>query len=244
MNKRLFLSLPCWIFVGATISMLAGQAHPNGPEKRPFAERTIRVQGKTQDCTLTLAYPKPDDMVDWTTGDIYDVAKPHATTLLIHFDYKGFFWQGVFGGVTLEIKIDARKSDSPPWRDLASLLERVRIKTKERNERAKKSNDLDVKLHPNSRHDQEWMEPALSQLNGIPCVQQFVRGNKAKVAKDECYYYFPFDEDHALVLGVVLVDNSDRPGLTQSNWYPRAEGFANQLLSRVRVHVESRAIQK
>jgi hypothetical protein len=224
--------------------MFAGQAHPNGPEKRPASERTIRVQGKGQDFILSLVYPKPDDTVDWTLNGVYDVAKPHATIVLIHFDYKGFFWQGVFGGVTLELKILARKPGSIPWRDLESLLDGIRIKTNERNERAKNSNELGRKLQPASHHDQEWMEPVISQLNGVSCVKQFVRGNKVREAKDECYYYFPFEEDCALMLGVVLVDNSERPGLTQSDWRPRAEGFANELLSKARVRIESRTNQK
>lgn len=213
--------------------MLAGQAHPNGPEKRPVAERTIRIQGKTQDCVLTLAYPKPDDIVDWAPKGSYNATDPYPIPLTLVYEYRGHFWQGVFGGVTVEIKINSRKPDSPPWKDLESLLEGIRIQRVAHNH-ATKNNP------PESR--QEWMEPTLTQLNGFPCVQQYVF--KGKNPKGEWHYYFPLGEDHAVELMIWLVDNSDRPGLTQSDWRPRAEAFANRLLSTVRVRMEPKASQR
>jgi hypothetical protein len=251
MSNRLLSSIPALIFVGATMPPLAAQAHPTGPEKRPFTERTVRIQGKVMDCVLTIIYPKPDDIVDWTQNNYYDVTNNYPVPLLLDYEYRGHFWQGVFGSVTLEIKIIARKPDLPPWKDLDSLLTGIRIKTKERNEKANKSNELGKKLHPQSHRDQEWLDPLLSQVNGVPCIQQNVRGNFTKDAKDECYYTFLFEEDFALQVGIRLADNSDRPGfwgggskLTSSDWRPRAEGFAKRLLSAVKVRVESKTFQR
>lgn len=208
--------------------IFAGQAHPNGPENRPFAERTIAIQGKTRICTLTFGHPKPDDIVDWTSNGHYDATRAHATMLDLTYEYRGHFWQGVFGSVVLSMRTNVRKPDSPPWNDLQSILEGVRIQRLAHN-RATKNN------HPDGR--QEWLEPILSKLNGIPCIKQYVYwGNDPK---GEWLYYFPIDEDHVLELSIWLVDNGNRPGLTQSDWRPRAEAFANHLLSTVRVSVEA-----
>jgi hypothetical protein len=220
------------LIFGVTMSMIAGQVHPNGPEKRLFADRVIRVLGEHQDCVISLAYPKPDEIVDWTTNGIYDVRKPHATTLLLHFNYKGHFWQGVFGGVTFEIKTTNKIKNIAPISRIENVLEAVRTTTKERNERAQK------------KSGSEWMEPIITHINGTPCIQQNVRGNKARDPRDESYYYFPIDENNVLVLGMILVDNSDRPGLPQSDWHSRAEAFANQLLSKVQVRLEEKGLKK
>ncbi len=213
--------------------MFAGQAHPSGPEKRPFAERTITVQGNTKDCVLTLGYPKPDDIVDWAPKGSYSAMDPWRIPLTLVYEYRGHFWQGVFGGVLFTVKINARKEASKPWTDLESLLEGVRIQRIAHNQATKNN-------HPENR--QEWMEPVQAQLNGIPCVQQYIYwGNDPK---GYWLYYFPFEEDHALELEVRMVDNSNRPGLTQSDWRPRAEEFAKRLLSTVKVRVEPIVSQK
>ena len=233
MSKRIFQSFPCLIFVGVNMPMFAGQAHPNGPENRPFVERTIRIQDKAQDCVFSLAYPKPDDIVDWAPKGLYNAADPYPTPLTLVYQYRGYFWQGVFGGVTLELKINSRKPDQPKWEGLESLLEGVRIQRIAHNKVTKNN-------PPESR--QEWMEPVLSQLNGVQCVQQYVY--KGSNPKGEWHYYFPLGDDHAVELIMWLVDNSNRPGLTKSDWQPRAEAFANRLLSTVRIRMEAKPTQK
>lgn len=228
MSKRLISSLPCLIFFGATMPIFAGQAHPSGPENRPFSERTIAIQGMTRNCTLTFGHPKPDDIVDWTSNGRYEAFRPHATMLDLIYEYRGHFWQGVFGSVVLSMRTQVRKPDSPPWTDLQSLLEGVRIQRIAHNQ-ATKAN------HPDGR--QEWLEPVISKLNDIPCIQQYVfRGNNPK---GEWLYYFPIDENYVFELSLWFVDNSNRPGLTKSDWHPRAEVFANQLLSTVRIRVDA-----
>lgn len=225
MIKRLSSSLLLWIFLlGAPTPLLAGEAHPSGPEGRPFSERTVRIQGKTNDILLTLSFPKPDEIVDWTVDGSYNAADRFPRPLTLRFEYKGHFWQGTFGSVGLDVKIDSRKQDSTPWKDLETLLQSVRLRQIAHNQATKGEV---------SRSREELMEPFLSQLNGNPCVQQYVQIGVNP--KEEARYYFLLDDDHALEVVLLFVDNSDRPGLTKSDWRPRAVGFSNQLLSRVKV---------
>jgi hypothetical protein len=242
MTKCLFsILLSCIALLGTAMPLFASPAHPNGPEERTFTERTIRILGKKEDIVLTFAYPQPDDVVDWTQGGSYNASTPFPFPLALRFEYKGYFWQGVFGTVGFDVKINRRKPDSynkgqqetMPWRDIDALLQGIRAQAIAHNQ-ATKNERLENR--------QEWMEPYLSQLNGIPCIQQYVQlGNHPK---ERTHYYFPFEEDHALEVIIRLVDNSDRPGLTNSDWRPRAEAFANRLLSTVKVSVKPKDSQK
>ena len=230
MEDRRFPLLFRSIILGVSLPMAAGQAHPKGPEKRSFIERTIKVQGETRTCILTLAYPKPDDVVDWTKGGSFDAADPFPFPLTLRFDYDGHFWQGVFGSVGLDVSINKNKNGSPAWKDIPSLLEGIRLEQVALNK-------IDENDKPNRRQAwQEWMDPIASQLNGTPCVQQSVRVSND--SKGETIYYFPLEDNYAIEIEIIMVDNTDRPGLTQSDWRPRAEAFATSLLSTVRVHVD------
>lgn len=211
--------------------VLAGQAHPRGPENRPFAERTVIIYGDTRDCVLSLGYPQPDgDIVDWTSNGHYDAvrAKPGLPMLMFDYEYRGHFWQGDFGDVSVTIETIARKPDYPPWKDLESLLQGIRLQNVICNEVAK---------HDRSDVREERLEPFVSELNGIPCVRQYVSWGYDPQGK--WLYYFPIDEDHALILFVEFVDNKI-PGQPPSDWRPRAEAFANRLLATVQVHWKPR----
>jgi hypothetical protein len=107
------------------------------------------------------------------------------------------------------------------------LLQGIRIYANNRNE-VTKNGPFETR--------QLWRDPFLSQLNGIPCVQQYVSNGKNLNA--EWHYYFLFEDDYALEVIIQMVDNSTRPGLTQSDWRPRAEAFGTKLLSTVKVRVE------
>jgi hypothetical protein len=207
--------------------ILAGEAHPSGPEDRPFADRTLQVRGVAHDIFLSLSFPKPDDGVDRASNGFFSAASdPSPVPLMINFDYRGYFWQGVFGAVGFDVRIKRREPDAMPWKDLESLQQGIRIQSIALNQARK--ND-------NSESRQQWAEPFLSQLNGVPCVLQFVSaGNDPK---HEWRYYFQFEDDYALEIRVTMVDNSTRPGLVQSDWRPRAEAFANKLLSTVKVRI-------
>lgn len=212
------------LYFGVAIPLLAAPSHPSGPEGRTFNDRTIRIQGKEQELVVTFAYPKPDEIIDWASNGRY-VASNYSAVLSLRYDYKGYFWQGVFGRVGFDmIVVKPRPPDAVPWKDLNSLMMALRAHWIARNEATK---------NERSETRQLWMEPSLSQLNGTPCVQEHVTdGNDPN---GELHYYFLIDEDHALDIVVKMVDNSTRPGLPKSDWRPRAEVFAAKLLATVRV---------
>lgn len=203
--------------------LFGGQAHPKGPEGRPFAERTITIHGRTQDCVLTLSYPQPDDIADRVQNGYY-VKDKWDSPFGLEYNYRGHFWQGDFGTLDFSLIIECRVQDSPPWKDMESLLKGIPLQHAAHNQKQKN-------YPPKDR--QEWMEPSLSQLNGIPCVQQYVyRGFDPK---GEWLYYFPIDEDHVLVLSFWFVPNRIPGQSAESDWRPRAEALANQILATVRV---------
>jgi hypothetical protein len=230
MRFHSFLLL-CWILCfGATMPVFAGPAHPSGPEGRPFIERTIRIQGKTQNVFLSLAHPKTDPIgttngtLDFAPDGFIDAATNRPRFLMLRFSYQGFFWQGVFGSVGLDVVIRTRKPDTASWKTLDDLMQWRRSTQLESNEASK---------NESSKSRQEYSDPVISELNGTPCVQQYLSHGEEKNA--ESRHYFPIDEDHAVEVTIKLVDNSDRPGLTESDWRPCAEAFAAKLLATVRV---------
>ena len=223
MNRPFYVMWCLAIYFGVVMPLFAAQAHPSGPEGRAFSDRTILIQGKEQELVVTFAYPKPDEIVDWAPNGRY-VASNYSAVLSLTFDYKGHFWQGIFGQIGFDMIVKPRPPDAVPWKDLNSLMMALRAHWIARNEATKTER---------SETRQLWMEPFLSQLNGIPCVQEHVTaGNDPK---GELHYYFLIDEDHALDIVVKMVDNSTRPGLPESDWRPRAEAFANKLLATVHI---------
>jgi len=204
--------------------LLASGAHPRGPQDLDFSERVLIINGKDKGISLTLAFPKPDEIVDWTVGGEVDANETFSRALTLRFRYKGYFWQGVFGTVGLDVNIKSRKGELEPWKNFNNLLDSVSLNQRVRNQ---------ATFNENSKSRREWKDPFLSQLNGTKCVQQYVQVGYQ--AKDEIHYYFLLDDDHALEIVFLLVDNSDRPGLGPSDWRPRAEEFLNRLLSEIKV---------
>jgi len=204
--------------------LFASEAHPNGPKEEGFVERTIRIQGAKNYMDVTLAYPTPNDIADHVNNGKHSVAKENPTFLLLDFAYQGYFWQGVFGRVGLDLRVYKRKSWRAPWTNWESLYQTLLLVQREQNVRAKED-------HSKSR--ELLNEPFMSQLNGVTCIQQNVTiGTKEN---EQRRFYFLLDEDNAVMIDLQLVDNSDRPDLTKSDWRPRAESFANRLLSTVKV---------
>lgn len=228
MTTRLFYTILCGILYWGTIMpVFAGLVHPSGPEERPFTERNIRILGTKQDALVTLAYPKPEEFVDHTSGGKYSVSSSPSSVLYLWYEYRGYFWQGKYGTVILDIKFINRKVDAEPIKELNALLQAVRTRSNMRNERTK--GDLgDTR--------QVWSEPFVSQLNGVPCVQQYV--DWGKNMKGDGLYYIPFEDNQALEIQISISDNSDTPGKPPSDWRTRAEAFANRLLSSVKVQLE------
>lgn len=213
--------------VGALLPAFAGPAHPSGPEDKPFTERTIRLQGRENYALITLAYPTPDVFVDWVVNGNYYASNPHGWPLSVDFEYQGYFWQGVFGSVTFDVIIEARNPESPPWVDVETLREWIRNRGDARNQKNKGA-PADVLT--------QYLNPFVAQLNGIPCIAEDVHWGYDKTA--ERNYYFPFDENHAIRIGLRMVDNSNRPGMPESDWRERAQVFGARLLSTVRVLVK------
>ncbi|WP_395010974.1 hypothetical protein [Undibacterium sp.] len=224
---RSYLQL-CFSIISLVITMplFASQAHPNGPKEEGFVERTIRIQGAKNHIDVTLAYPQFGDFVDHVKYGKHSVTEKNPTFLLLDFPYTGYFWQGVFGRVGLDLDVYKRKSREDPWTNWESLFQTILLVQREQNVKAQENTS-------NSEFRELWNEPFMSELNGVTCIQQNVtvwtRENEKR------FFYFLLDEDNAVKIELQLVDNSDRPGLTKSDWRPRAESFANRLLSTVKV---------
>ncbi|MFM7697454.1 MAG: hypothetical protein ACKO5X_02325, partial [Limnohabitans sp.] len=123
--------------------------------------------------------------------------------------------------------IEARNPESPPWVDVEQLRKWIHNRGKERNQKNKGA-PADVL--------RQYMNPFVTQLNGISCIEEDVHWGYDKTA--ERNYYFPFDENHAIRIGLRMVNNSNRPGMPDSDWRERAEAFGQRLLSTVKVLVK------
>lgn len=212
--------------------LLAGPAHPKGPEGRSLVERTLRIHGVTKDCVLTLAYPKSDEpSLARVAGQDYWAFMPDARNdlplLILNYDFQGHFWQGVFGSTSFEVGIAQRNREAAPWSNLESLQEHL-------DKQGLGYNLRQMKNPPTTRGERQKTETV--ELNGTRWViQREISGGDP----DLFYYYFPFEEDYALKIRIWHVDNSHRPGLPHSDWRPRSETFAKQLLATVKVRIEA-----
>jgi len=220
-------------FVGAVVASDANVAHPRGPEGSAWSERSIMFKGDTRNIRLTLAYPKPDDVVDWAPANVFDtvaVTRREDTALSLAFLYNGYFWQGYFGKVRLAAAIRKRQFGTASWKDIDSFL----------NQEIRSGIHLSAVSPSDELRESEevWMQPFISQLNGTPCVQQYVY--KGKIPKAITYYSIPFEDNYVLQIELSLLDNSTRPGLPPSDWLPRARVLSDQLISRVKIEVESK----
>jgi len=221
----------CCLLLGASMPLFAGKAHPKGPEGRPFTEHSMTFRGDGKNCVLTLSYPKPDDIGDRVHGS-YQV-DGFDSPFALFYNYRGHFWQGEFGSLAIGLYIIPRPAKSPPWKDIDSLLKGIQMKRTSDNKETSGNS-------PEAR--QEWMEPFLSQINGIPCVQQYVyRGFDPK---GEWLYIFPIDENHALEISFHFIRNRIPGQPDKSDWRPRAEELAKRILATVKVHGEKTAPPK
>jgi len=206
----------------------ADPVHPKGPEGRPFKERTIEFQGGGHRAVLTLAYPDPDEIVDWVSDGNFDVYGQYRPPLGLNFNFTGHFWQGIFGRVGLDVDLLRNKPGEPDWNSLSDLLVALREKQAHANYLSK--GDTSV-----SRETR--LDPVMTELNGIPCIQENIGiGN---YPNEKLRYYFLFNKDRAVELVFSLIDNSDRPDLPESDWRQRAEALRSKLLVTVRFHTES-----
>lgn len=220
-KRRHTLGLIATALAGNSMPTIAGVANPRGPEGRPVIDRSIRFVGKASEVRIRIAYPTPDDVIDRSANDSHQITPQSLVPLLLRYEYNGFFWQGRFGTVKLLIEFEKRKPGLPPWNGYDQLLAWVTAFAQDWNSKP---------------GDAIWDAPRKIEVNGVPCIllSGRIEGRPDEVRR----YYFPFEEDYALLLRLDLVDNSDRPGLTKSNWRPRAESFREQLLSTVRVEVK------
>jgi len=208
--------------------IFAAPSHPDGPDDRAFKERTIRFHGKDRSAFLVFSSPEPDITVDWVSEGEIAIPGTHPALLMLTFNYTGYFWQGVFGKVGFDVNIHSRKDSLPPWIDMNALLESIRTHQISRNE---------ITKNDSPKNRQELLTPVLSDLNGTPCIRQYVKNGVNPAG--EVRYFFLFDQDHVIEIVSSLVDNSERPGLPQSDWRPRAETFSARLLATVKLRIEA-----
>ena len=206
--------------------------HPKGPEDKRFHERSIEFRGEGRRATMTLAYPEPDEIVDWVRDGVFDVYGPYRPPLTLNFNFSGRFWQGVFGRVGLDIDLLRKKLGTPEWNDLPDLLSALRIQQAQAN---------GITMNDTSNSRQKWLAPEMIVLNGIPCIREsVVVGNNPG---GTIRYYLLFDKNIAIELDFSLIDNSDREGLPKSDWRPRAEQFLTRLVSTITFRLEGSASQ-
>lgn len=217
--------------------LVAGGVHPKGPEDRPETTRVFQIVGSHSILHLTMTFPelRPDGSLDeeWvldrTIRDRFNAWEPgifpHVFTA--RFPYVGRFWQGVFGSVGFSIRIWRKDERCKEWSTLQSLHEYRVQETLEGNQKQMLNNPSERYLRSN---------PEISTLNGFSYVYQ--TQNAGSHLKDTQYMYFLFESDCHVELELNLVDNSNRPGLTKSDWRPRAEAVMTDILRSVKVRVE------
>ncbi|MCA3061204.1 MAG: hypothetical protein ING60_15440 [Rhodocyclaceae bacterium] len=208
----------------------AGVANPSGPEGRPVTERTFRIVGNTHDALVSLAYPTPTDITDHVVDGKYTLVSDIQSALSLRFEYQGFFWQGRFGTVSVLVSRKKRQAAMPPWADLGAVVAWLK-------KDADAHNLSQTQMFLGQLENRMvWTEPLITTLNGIPCIRQEIRRGNNR-ANDSWVYYFLVDQDNLVEVDLRTTDNSDRPGLAKSNWYPRAVAFREKLLSTIKVNV-------
>jgi len=240
MKSNTYVMLLFVYILGVAMPSFAGVANPRGPEGRPVTERTFRIVGNTHDALVTLAYPTPTDIIDRVVDGKYTLVSDVQSALNLWFEYQGFFWQGTFGTVGLAVSRKRRQAAMPPWTNLNVLNAWLRDRTAERNI-VVITEFTKLPLDPNSRT--EWTEPLVASLNGVPCIRQEIRRGNNR-SNDSWVYSFLVDQDNLVEVDVRMTDNSDRPGLAKSNWYPRAVAVREKLLSAIKVNVVPTLVER
>lgn len=206
-----------------TMTNTLGLTRSAGPEDRKSVERRIVFDRESKHVSLVIQHPETDETVDFVVDGHYTVPSPRTWPVSLRWDFRGYFWQGNFGSVRLDVKIKARDTTAGRWGTIDGLLIGLREESIARN--------LIASASPQQSR-QEWLEPYISSLNGVPCIQQYMQLGVDK--KAEWLYFFPFDDNFAIELRIVMVDNSKRPGVSASDWRIRADAFAERLLGSIR----------
>lgn len=266
MKSRFLLSAFMILSVLGGAIMGAKEAHPKGPDtdRRPWVTRIFQIEGHTHAMHLSIEMPEPrpdgsfdgETMFDPMQGRIYTVWYSDINSLVFNVDYpfRGHFWQGIFGSVDIRVEVVKRErhlefdprfehkpipsiiEGSRNWNGLIQRpwdsLEDVRRFWEEWNAY---TNAEQIKSNrPEGR--QISAPPVILNLNGTFCVQ--IIESKGRNIRDVRKQYFLLEPDSQVELSVELTDNSDRPGLTASDWRPRAEAIADKILQGVKVRIE------
>ncbi|MCA3024636.1 MAG: hypothetical protein ING73_12690 [Rhodocyclaceae bacterium] len=230
MKSSTYVMLLFVYILGVAMPSFAGVANPRGPEERPVTERTFRIVGNTHDALVTLSYPTPDRTIDRFVNGVYGRSSRFVGAFFAEFGYQGFFWQGRFGTVDLALDRISRPQGTPLWKDVGAVVAWLK-------KDAEAHNLSQTQMFLGQLENRTvWTEPQITTLNGVPCIRQEIRRGNNR-ANDSWVYYFLVDEDNLVEVDVRMTDNSDRPGLAKSNWYPRAVAFREKLLSAIKVNV-------
>ncbi len=197
-------------------------------------------------------------------GEKYNAWEPgrNPTIYLVRYPFTGHFWQGIFGDVGFHIELvkrspyteqeladraRARKVQVHPYpQGDADDLQWNALQQKPWDSKEDVLKLWQASVHMSNQDQRVSNAPEDRQLSdapvirtdfGTPCVQ-VLRTRSEGGPKDDRQYYFLFEPDYQIQLTIELVDNSDRPGLTKSDWRPRAEAIADKILQSVKVRVE------
>lgn len=267
MRRNLLMPAVMLLFGG--MPMGARDAHPKGPDtdKRPWVTRTFQIAGNHSTMYLTMSYPepRPDGSIDgevaygFTHGDRYNAWEPGGNPILyrVSYPFQGHFWQGDFGDVGFHIELVKREKQlefdpklmSRPVplvaqnaRTWNALIEKpwdsISVVQKFWSSWGSYTNEVQLAERPENRSASD--PPLVLDSFGSPCVQVLEQRGEGR-PKDIRRYYFLFEPDYQIELNIELVDGSDRPGLTKSDWRPRAEAIADKILQSVKVRVEPMA---
>lgn len=223
MKYKALISSILILFGGGICAQAFGKAHPSGFENRKFFEKRFVIQGEQKSLGVEFLHPKPTDSFDLLRANSKVNGKPYWTPLSLHFEYRGLFWQGTFGAAVISFDLIKRSSDELPWVGLAELLSSLKRRTEKK--RTWSRDDI-------SSSKQHWSEPAVVDLNGMQCIRQDRFGSGVSTQTN---FYFLFENNYAMNVRVELVDNSNRPGLPSSDWFPRAQGLANEIIATLKV---------
>lgn len=217
------------VFCGAALLSFAGVAHPSAPDDAPFKERVFEFVGDGHQASLTLAYPTPSEVVDSVGDRPFDVyRKTSSSVMFMNFNFTGYFWQGIFGRVGLDVKIFRLDTGEAEWNTLDDLLNVLIVRRANYEKKLKGGSFLN--------NHTRWLNPEMSNLNGVPCVRLVV--SEGDNLNAEYRYYFLLDQRHAINVTFSLIDNSGRPGLAESDWRPRAEKMREKMLAGLKFSIK------
>ena len=222
LSNLLFCGIACW----------AGASHPTGPDNRPMIQKKVKIYDSRY-CLLvqlTLPLPKSDGriggeyLIDNTINDTYALSDSRNPIIyMVSYSYKGYFWQGVFGDIAVEISTLHCNSAGCDWKQRDKIL----VYWKQQIEK------YNVDNINNGEADYRWLQPTLESANNIEFVHLVEQSSSGVKIKQ--YYCIPVNSNLQVMIKFDLIDNSTRPGLVKGDWREGAVKLLNYITNSMQL---------